>query len=137
MKIDVTKLADGREITFRETWDPKELDLNFPCRQYKAALDVVATAVRDSGIIKVRTFLKSVLSLTCSRCSKDFENPLDVSFDFIYAVDLHNKFIMPDEDIREELLLSYEQKILCREDCQGLCVRCGADLNEGACKCRQ
>lgn len=25
--------------------------------------------------------------------------------------------------------------ILCKEDCAGLCPRCGADLNEGPCSC--
>jgi uncharacterized metal-binding protein YceD (DUF177 family) len=136
MRIDVTRLAEGQETVLRATWDPKALDLSFPGRQYKTALDVEATAVRDIGIVKVRVLLKSDLVLTCSRCLKDFESSLDVSFDFIYPVDAHDRFIVPDEDIREELILSYPQKVLCQEACQGLCVRCGADLNEGACKCK-
>lgn len=35
----------------------------------------------------------------------------------------------------EELVLAYPAKFLCREDCRGLCARCGANLNEGPCAC--
>ena len=39
------------------------------------------------------------------------------------------------EDVREALLLEIPINPRCREDCQGLCPRCGADRNEGACDC--
>ncbi|HXM37213.1 MAG TPA: DUF177 domain-containing protein [Gemmatimonadales bacterium] len=37
--------------------------------------------------------------------------------------------------IREELLLAVPRYVLCREDCRGLCPRCGQDLNAGPCGC--
>lgn len=37
--------------------------------------------------------------------------------------------------VREELLLAAPQWVLCREDCRGLCPRCGKDLNAGPCGC--
>jgi uncharacterized protein len=37
--------------------------------------------------------------------------------------------------IREQWLLAAPAYALCREDCKGLCPRCGADLNGGACDC--
>jgi uncharacterized protein len=37
--------------------------------------------------------------------------------------------------VREELLLAVPQWVLCREDCRGLCTRCGKDLNPGPCGC--
>ncbi|MBI5872559.1 MAG: DUF177 domain-containing protein [Candidatus Omnitrophica bacterium] len=137
MKIDVAKLADGQEIIFREAWDPKTFEIDVPGMEYKAALDVEAIASRDSGIIKVKVLLRSVLCLTCSRCFRDFESPLDQTFDLVYSIDLSERTIELDEDIRAELILSYPQKILCREDCLGLCARCGVDLNEGACMCKR
>jgi uncharacterized protein len=36
---------------------------------------------------------------------------------------------------RETVLLELPQAPLCRDDCLGLCARCGADLNEGPCDC--
>jgi uncharacterized protein len=37
--------------------------------------------------------------------------------------------------IREEWLLAQPRFVLCRDDCKGLCPRCGADLNAGPCDC--
>ncbi len=37
--------------------------------------------------------------------------------------------------IREELALAVPAFPLCRDDCAGLCPRCGADLNAGPCAC--
>jgi uncharacterized protein len=39
--------------------------------------------------------------------------------------------------VREEWLLAVPAFLLCREDCKGLCPKCGADLNEGPCECPQ
>jgi uncharacterized protein len=37
--------------------------------------------------------------------------------------------------VREELLLAVPQWVVCRDDCRGLCPRCGKDLNAGPCSC--
>jgi DUF177 domain-containing protein len=40
------------------------------------------------------------------------------------------------EVVREELALAAQTDLLlCREDCAGLCPKCGADLNAGPCAC--
>lgn len=36
---------------------------------------------------------------------------------------------------RDAVVLALPEKILCRDDCAGLCARCGADLNRAACTC--
>ena len=37
--------------------------------------------------------------------------------------------------LREHIILAAPMQPLCREDCVGLCARCGKDLNEGPCQC--
>jgi uncharacterized protein len=37
--------------------------------------------------------------------------------------------------LREQLILASPMHPLCSEECRGLCVRCGKDLNEGPCGC--
>jgi DUF177 domain-containing protein len=37
--------------------------------------------------------------------------------------------------VREELILAVPTYVVCREECRGLCPRCGADLNQGPCAC--
>jgi len=40
------------------------------------------------------------------------------------------------ETVREELILSVPEYVLCRDDCRGLCPGCGQDLNVGSSACR-
>ena len=56
------------------------------------------------------------------------ESELDVA---TYADDM----VDLAETLREQVLLALPIAQLCREDCRGLCPRCGTDLNVGACEC--
>ncbi len=38
--------------------------------------------------------------------------------------------------VQEALTLALPMKVLCREDCKGLCPQCGKDLNLGPCRCQ-
>jgi uncharacterized protein len=40
------------------------------------------------------------------------------------------------DTVREELILSVPEYVLCRDDCRGLCPGCGQDLNVGSCSCQ-
>jgi uncharacterized protein len=53
----------------------------------------------------------------------------------IYPLDPAGRSLDLRPALREEWLLAQPRFVLCREDCQGLCPRCGADLNDGACSC--
>jgi uncharacterized protein len=52
---------------------------------------------------------------------------------FAYDPGAHQLDVRPA--VREGWLLSVPTLVDCREDCKGLCLKCGADLNEGACDC--
>ena len=41
-----------------------------------------------------------------------------------------------DDIVTTTFVLSMDSKFLCREDCKGLCCRCGKDLNDGPCGCQ-
>ena len=42
-----------------------------------------------------------------------------------------------EDIITTSFVLQMGSRLLCAEDCKGLCCRCGANLNREACKCRQ
>ena len=48
---------------------------------------------------------------------------------------LSGKELDVDEQLREELVLSFPQKLLCDEDCEGLCPKCGKRRADGPCGC--
>ena len=85
----------------------------------------------------------------CRRCLKESHAHVDAESHIIYAEPDETTDEDPDvyliepgareldlrPAIREEWLLAQPRYLLCREDCKGLCPRCGADLNEGSCDC--
>jgi uncharacterized protein len=43
--------------------------------------------------------------------------------------------LLLEDAVREQVLLALPLKMICREDCKGLCPQCGKNLNEGDCSC--
>ena len=85
---------------------------------------------------------------TCRRCLREFVVPVEASVDALFSSDpdlqddpsvypLSEPLVQVDvtEAVREELGLTMSGYPLCREDCAGLCPKCGADLNQGPCGC--
>lgn len=50
-------------------------------------------------------------------------------------VSLEGSELDVDMALREELLLGFPTRLLCSEDCEGLCPRCGKPKREGDCGC--
>lgn len=84
----------------------------------------------------------------CRRCLNEVESPVDCAVSAIFSADpdaADDPAVYPlvepvtvvdvGSAVREELLLAAPTFVLCREDCAGLCPRCGADLNVGPCGC--
>ena len=84
----------------------------------------------------------------CRRCLIEFVMPVAQSVEVMFSTDpdlQEDPSVYPLAEplaqvdvrpaVREELALAVDAFPLCREDCRGLCPRCGADLNRGACQC--
>lgn len=92
--------------------------------------------------------VRTRVSAACRRCLAPVEAVLDQPVRLLFTEDQGaddpSAVVIPPrageldltEAVREELILAAPDFPLCREDCRGLCPRCGADLNEGACRCR-
>src|SRR5581483_541063 len=95
------------------------------------------------------------LEFACTRCLKEFQQPMHVAFEErfyptvdvltgmpVHAEDVEDAFPIDDhhlvdltEAIRQQVLLDVPMVTLCKEDCAGLCAQCGKDLNLGPCSC--
>jgi uncharacterized protein len=84
----------------------------------------------------------------CRRCLTDLVYPLDVECEVVFSADpevADDLAVFPVQApvtrvdlrpaVREEIALAVSAYPLCREECAGLCARCGADLNAGPCGC--
>ena len=51
-----------------------------------------------------------------------------------YIVADDGKLVL-DDAVREELLIDFPRKLLCSDECEGLCPKCGKPKKEGDCGC--
>lgn len=112
------------------------------------------------GEFLFRGRLDGVYAKPCDRCLAEARVPLDTGVAWVYAerpdgvmAEISDEdnglpegedggahtpqagFIFLAPKIWEELVLAAPLKMVCGESCRGLCPRCGANLNEGACAC--
>jgi uncharacterized protein len=113
----------------------------------------------ESDMIIVKGRLAFTLQMACSRCLKIIKIPLKRRFTLRYSrkipMDVHRsdqedieltadqiglsyyegECIDITDDVQEQIILAFPLRPLCKEECKGLCPRCGTDLNGGGCEC--
>lgn len=129
-----------------------ELDLSneslYGVAPFQQPVRVTGKIENRAGVVRLVFSVKSVLSLRCDRCLKAVERDLDKSFEHILVRELSNEgdeeyeYIVCEDGtldlaelVRSDLMLELPTKVLCKEDCKGLCPKCGKDLNLGSCGC--
>lgn len=114
--------------------------------------DVIAELGERELIVNLR--LQAKVLLACSRCLRDFAYSLrsetcvvytwkdmpeqwDEEETSVFAIHPEQKEIDLKDHVMESLILEIPMKPVCREDCKGLCLRCGSDRNVQPCHCTQ
>lgn len=134
MKIEIRQLGEGSLKDVHQEYNPKDLDLEFADLSYVEGLVLDGTVEKVRETLTFRGHLKSRVEHTCARCLKPVEETVDQPFEVTY--DIRGKEEVDTlDDLREILILEHPVRFLCQENCAGLCPRCGADLNQGACNC--
>ncbi len=93
---------------------------------------------------------KVVLEIPCDRCLEPVRT--EMVLDFVKNVDLDESddgqrdeldeknyidgyHLDVDKLLYNEILIGWPMKVLCSEDCKGICNVCGQNLNKGTCDC--
>lgn len=156
-------IIDLRDLQLRD--EPLEVEAIFTEEQLRVNTPVAALdgkvesrmTIRMSGdCVRVAGTLEAALAITCSRCAASFPLHLAKKFSLEYwpdprtehdgdefelkYADLEVGFYRDDvldlsAVVSEQIVLELPMKPMCRENCRGLCDRCGADLNLGDCGC--
>lgn len=126
---------DGRRFQEEESSDILDLSQDTSIRfQGCIMCDVYAQIV--SGNLIVQGTISVCAERECSRCGEFFSTTVkDSSFlrDYVLSPDL--KQVDITEDIREAVVLQLAHFPLCSNDCKGVCLHCGMNLNLGSCEC--
>ena len=90
------------------------------------------------------------VSVPCDRCLEDVTVPFEISIDREVALESGEVVADPDEEedtflrehqldvdrlIYDEILVNWPTKVLCKDDCKGICPVCGQNLNQRDCGC--
>lgn len=95
----------------------------------KADLSVMIPCDRCLEPVKTKFHIDAEKEVNMNLSEEDRVNELDEN-DYIIGYDLD-----VDKLIYGEILVNWPMKILCKNDCKGICNRCGANLNLGECGC--
>jgi len=140
LEHDLLEFDDEVEINFLDG----EIKDFYP---NKAQVHVVVDKFGSDYRLKVK--LATVSENVCDRCLTEYKNQVNAKQSQVYHAGeissgqtsefeyLPSNAVEIDitDMLREMIVLQHPIKMLCREDCSGLCPRCGADLNNEECRC--
>lgn len=101
-------------------------------------IHVKGTLTNSGNDFRLAGRLEAKVRLVCSRCLSPVEQELAVDVEEDYGYEEFpevDPFIDLGDIAAQIWLTSIPMQVLCREDCKGLCLQCGKDLNEGDCSC--
>ncbi|MBU2541075.1 MAG: DUF177 domain-containing protein [Candidatus Omnitrophica bacterium] len=137
MKIALRDIPDTGTLNLVHTFGLNELDLCTDSTLLSEPVNINVKISKGINIVIVDAQIRGAMQFDCARCLKAFKWPFDKSARFDYQVQPNDSYIIVDDNLREEIVLDFPVKPLCKSDCRGLCPNCGEDLNLALCKCKK
>ena len=157
LKIKVADIpAEGQKLV----WELAQQEVNARLKSSASEALTLVSPVRVNLKLErtgQRVLAKGPIStkfrLTCSRCLEEFDQPIAESLFVVFspripaegmaeenAGSMNEEYYNGEEIdiwpiIKENLFLSIPIKPVCRDNCRGLCPKCGQKLNSGECGC--
>lgn len=162
MFIEIREL-ELHPLDFEEQFGPGVIDLGSDIQQRsplssKGRAQLVEEHHSKHRVIKdirLQGEWATTLELLCARCLEPVPQNLARKFELLYrpqgsdagkeeisvtAADAEVGYykdhgLLLEDVLREQVLLAVPLKVICREDCKGLCPHCGMNLNAEPCSC--
>ena len=138
---------EGMVKQFNYELDLSEQELN-GSKPFASPVKISGHAGNYTGIVELHATADFTLETACDRCAKPISLPLATKIFHTLVTSLNdetNDELMLVNELRydldplitEDIFLDLPSKLLCSEDCKGVCPRCGKDLNQGSCSCEK
>ncbi|SPF46232.1 conserved hypothetical protein [Syntrophobacter sp. SbD1] len=160
MRVRIDEIPEsGRTLRFH--WDEERLAQFVPQGdplnlKLLRPVNVVLNLNRHPDHLRITGNITGSLEVCCHRCLRPFELPLDEQVDIYLMADqrtpgddeeelkpdellyefFDGEVIEVDRLVAEQIFLGLPVKVLCSENCKGICPKCGANLNEEVCRCK-
>ncbi|MBR7038426.1 MAG: DUF177 domain-containing protein [Oscillospiraceae bacterium] len=151
MNVKAVLNIPGTEVPVDCAVSPERLETVTQIHGYRFVSPLTLKGVirNRAGVATLQAQVACTLELTCDRCLKPFTRDFCYEGSHVIVRNLDNadeedadmddyviaraESIDTDEIAVSDLVLELPSKMLCREDCKGLCPVCGADRNEVDC----
>ena len=151
MLLGLSKIIDcpGQSVPFSTSIDLSDLRFG---TSYPVSESVVAEGVvrNSAGVLMMTGSIRTCLHGVCDRCTAPFDREVHLPLDVVLVTELadedhEDEKVFPlegdsadlEDIIRTVFVLNMDSKLLCKDDCKGLCCGCGRNLNEEACTCQK
>ena len=151
MKLGLSKIIEtpGASVPFSACVDLSDLcyGVSYPVSEPVVAEGMVRNT---AGVLMMTGSIRTTIHGICDRCAAEFDRDIDFPIDVVLVTELANEenedeWVFPlegdsadlDDIVRTVFVLNLDSKLLCKEDCKGLCHRCGKNLNDGPCNCQK
>ena len=152
MILDMMPILSGasQQIDFDFVFTPNEESLLaavYSDVDFAEPITVTGYVKNMAGYMVLSADVKVTYHTMCARCAepvcstleisfeKDIASSADVSEDNDDYIIIEDKKVDLRPTVEEEIMLEMPSRTLCKDDCLGLCQKCGKNLNEGDCDC--
>ena len=152
MKLDITKGIQGKgiDVPFELTDVWGEDHWNGDTIAYVRPVSFSGAYMLADETVIVRGIARARIESPCARCLEPAYTDVTAEVDEAFLRDMGEErepgddqyrytghVLELDEAVRTALLLELPSRVFCREDCRGLCPRCGQNLNINECSCQK
>jgi uncharacterized protein len=151
MLLGLSKIIDcpGASVPFSTTLDLSDLRYG-TCCPVSEPVNAEGVVRNTAGVMMMTGTVRTCLHGVCDRCAADFTRDVEIPINVVLVTELadednEDEWVFPlegdsadlEDIIRTVFVLNLDSKLLCKEDCKGLCHRCGKNLNDGPCSCQK
>ncbi len=151
MLLGLSKIIDcpGASLPFAVSLDLSDLRFG-NCYPLSESVDAEGVIRNTAGVLMMKGNIRTTIHGICDRCAGSFDRDMEVPIDVVLVTELadednEDEWVFPlegdsadlDDIVRTVFVLNMDSKLLCKEDCKGLCCRCGTNLNDGPCSCQK
>lgn len=151
MRLGLSQIIDrpGESISYSAVVDLSDLQYG-TCFPVTEPVKAEGTVRNTAGVLVMKGEITTCIHGVCDRCAAEFDREMELPIDAVLVTELANEenedewvFTLEgdsadlDDIVRTIFVLNMDSKLLCSDDCKGMCCRCGKNLNEGPCSCEK
>ena len=151
MLLGLSKIIDcpGASVPFSTSNDLSDLQFG-SCCPVTEPVEAEGMIRNTAGVLMMKGAIRTCLHGVCDRCASEFTRNVEIPIDVVLVTELadeenEDEWVFPlegdsadlEDIVRTVFVLNMDSKLLCKEDCKGLCCRCGTNLNRGPCSCQK